>query len=467
MVGTQTNAQASNKSRGESKKDSGKNATLNYVRFYDAQGEFMRSIKIPGTNICAVSWEGADLRLSLAVDSFIYFANIRHQYIWTYFLNTVVFSYPKPDRRESAIVFWDLVSYEPHTKYVQNLKFLVSAGDLCAVVISEPSLDLTTEVERESSSEDNNDAGSKAQGGTGMKKNIKRSEVYTIQLRNAIGAVVDSKVLPFVPKYISMSPFHVVAANHRTVYAWQFQSQMNKSGLATATSAALTAAGSKEDGTSSSSARSHQSKLRIFDVSNTSFTTAQSPETFQISTDAIPDPISCTAVSDKYLVVARKGGSVTRFNLPHLTPENTYTMKDGREPTRIELNCASTKLGLVDSSGVFTILDLEARISEGEEKDGSAGSNKYILGPYYGRRLPMERKDVWDIKWSEDDPDMIVIMEKTKMVVFHGEEAEDPVVSSAYLARFRDLEIRAVALDDLIQHPDKVTAIIANKYLLL
>ena len=79
--------------------------------------------------------EGADLRLSLAVDSFIYFANIRHYYSWTYFLNTVVYSYPtKQDKKETAVVFWDLVSSEAHTKIVTNLKFLVAKGDLCAVV---------------------------------------------------------------------------------------------------------------------------------------------------------------------------------------------------------------------------------------------------------------------------------------------------------------------------------------------
>lgn len=57
----------------------------------------------------SVSREGADLRLSLAVDSFIYFANIRHYYSWTYFLNTVVYSYPvKQDKRETAVVFWEI-----------------------------------------------------------------------------------------------------------------------------------------------------------------------------------------------------------------------------------------------------------------------------------------------------------------------------------------------------------------------
>lgn len=51
-------------------------------------------------------------------------------------------------------------------------------------------------------------------------------DTYSIQLRNAIGAVVDVKTLPFAPKYVAMSSFHAAAANDRTVYTWQFQSQV-------------------------------------------------------------------------------------------------------------------------------------------------------------------------------------------------------------------------------------------------
>jgi hypothetical protein len=57
-----------------------------------------------GEAISAVSWEGGDLRLSLAVDSHIYFANIRHNYMWAYFLNSVVFSYPRNDHREVRMI---------------------------------------------------------------------------------------------------------------------------------------------------------------------------------------------------------------------------------------------------------------------------------------------------------------------------------------------------------------------------
>ena len=54
----------------------------------------------------------------------------------------------------------------------------------------------------------------------------KAAEVFTIQLRNAIGAVVDVKTLPLTPKYVAMSSFHAAVANDRTVYTWQFQSQV-------------------------------------------------------------------------------------------------------------------------------------------------------------------------------------------------------------------------------------------------
>ena len=58
---------------------------------------------------------------------------------------------------------------------------------------------------------------------------------------------------------------------------------------------------------------------------------------------------------------------------------------------------------MIDSNGVFLILDLEVKSSD----SGGSDPKQYSLGPYFGRRLGVERKDVWDLKWSEDDPDMV------------------------------------------------------------
>ena len=54
-------------------------------QFYSPFGQHLRTLKVPGSGIKAVTWEGASLRIALAVDSFIYFANIRQDYKWAYF----------------------------------------------------------------------------------------------------------------------------------------------------------------------------------------------------------------------------------------------------------------------------------------------------------------------------------------------------------------------------------------------
>jgi len=65
-----------------------------------------------------------------------------------------------------------------------------------------------------------------------------------------------------------------------------------------------------------------------------------------------------------------------------------------------------------------------------------------------------ERKDVWDVRWADDNPELFAMMEKTRMYVFNGLTAEEPILSSAYLCSFSDLEIRAVMLDQLLREPE-------------
>ena len=53
---------------------------VNVVQFYTPFGEHLRTLKVPGKQVFGCSWEGGSLRISLAVDSYIYFANIRPAY---------------------------------------------------------------------------------------------------------------------------------------------------------------------------------------------------------------------------------------------------------------------------------------------------------------------------------------------------------------------------------------------------
>lgn len=42
--------------------------------------QHLRTLKVPGKQMTGVAWEGGGLRIGLAVDSYIYFANIRPDY---------------------------------------------------------------------------------------------------------------------------------------------------------------------------------------------------------------------------------------------------------------------------------------------------------------------------------------------------------------------------------------------------
>ena len=63
-----------------SQRSASQDKDVNIVQFYNPFGQHLRTLKVPGKEVKAVSWEGSSLRISLAVDSFIYFANIRPDY---------------------------------------------------------------------------------------------------------------------------------------------------------------------------------------------------------------------------------------------------------------------------------------------------------------------------------------------------------------------------------------------------
>ena len=422
-----------------SSRDNGKRTTINMIKFYDNFGNFLRHMRVPGETVSAMAWEGTGLRLSLIVDSFIFFANVRPEYQWAYLLNTVVFTYYRGggDRRDCYAVFWDQTSGDSHVKQIGNLKYMAASGDYCALVIVETN---------------NGGTYGNAKMRNGHDEEVQDGEsnqgVCQVQLRNTIGAVVDSRILPFVPLRISMTPHQFTASNDRVIYSWQFLSDSARKKQNDIAENNPDLYGIPDFGAAAAS----KGRERMLDVDSTNFSRAQPPETFRMIAEPSNEPISAMTVSDRFLIVARKNGSITRYVLPHISPERTFYTQS--EPYKIALNCTSTKLSIIDKTGLFSILDLEAKIIlvPSEEKDGDTDARG--RREQYGRKLNVERRDVWDMKWAEDNEAMVAIMEKTKLIIFREEEAEEPVVSAGYLARFRDLEVRVALLDELTAHPD-------------
>lgn len=81
--------------------------------------QHLRTMKVPGHEVACCVWEGSSLRVALAVDSFIYFANIRPSYKWAYFSNTVVYSYNRQDRPGTQVTFWNTNNNEVHLQILQ------------------------------------------------------------------------------------------------------------------------------------------------------------------------------------------------------------------------------------------------------------------------------------------------------------------------------------------------------------
>jgi WD repeat-containing protein 35 len=50
-------------------------------------------------------------------------------------------------------------------------------------------------------------------------------------------------------------------------------------------------------------------------------------------------------------------------------------------------------------------------------------------------------QDVWDLCWATDNPELLAVMEKGRLVVLRGSDGEEPVTSSAWLAVFSDLQV--------------------------
>lgn len=48
----------------------------------------------------------------------------------------------------------------------------------------------------------------------------------------------------------------------------------------------------------------------------------------------------------------------------------------------------------------------------------------------------LERKDVWAMCWASDNPQLLAIMEKTRMYIFRGIYPEEPVSCSGYICSF-------------------------------
>jgi WD repeat-containing protein 35 len=239
------------------------------------------------------------------------------------------------------------------------------------------------------------------------------STQFVLILCNAIGSPVDSKNINIEPHYMGMTKTHCIVCSEDYVYIWQYRSQVSRLLSLDATKRKI-------------------GREIAFHIDETpDLNSLYDPNKFRATGRTNSDPISCVAAGEGFFIVGRVSGVLQRYTIPHVTQEARYVLNC--RPQLISVNCNASMISVIDINGILTFFDTK-------EKGG--------------KHLETERKDVWDMKWSTDNPDMIVIMEKARMHVLTNLESEDPVISSGYLCDFKDLEIKAVLLDDIMKSPD-------------
>lgn len=379
---------------------------FNVVQFYTPFGEHLRTLKVPGKQMTGVGWEGGGLRIGLAVDSYIYFANIRPDYKWGYCCSTVVYAYTKPERQEYCVVFWDTKNNEKFVKYVKSLMSITTSGDFCILASKADDTQPQEDAELES--------GSHAR--------------YVLILCNSIGTPLDSKYIDIDPLFVTMTKTHVIAASKEAFYLWQYRVAKKLTALEI-----NQVTRTKKEG-----------RERVYHIdSNPSGANEGSPD-FAKAFTATRDPICSITATDKTLIVGRESGTIHRYSLPNVVLLHKYTLNN--RAYYLSLNCNSSRLAIIDIAGVLTLLDLDVRAS-GDDGTGNQASA--------GDPSKFERKDVWDMKWAKDNPDLFAMMEKTRMYVFRNLDPEEPIQTSGYICNFEDLEIKSVLLDEIMKDPER------------
>lgn len=375
----------------------GEEKESNQVMFYTFNGIHLRTLKLPGQEITSLSWEGKSLRIALGVDSYIYFANIRPDYMWCYFGHTICFLKTITGKHGSSLVFWDTASNQCFTKQIDTPLGLAANNDHCVVALESIKFSIRDTAV-------SNDLATSF-----------RDKVYQLIICNTMSTTVDARYINICPYYIAMNLTFIIVASKEQFLLWHYHTPK---------------------GASSLHGIKHK-KDKCFHIDDTPSGVTEVLNDLDrggyeppVNTEPSKDPICCIGASEELLLIARESGAIQEYTIPNVVLCNRHILS--KRACKITINCNSTRAAVIDIDGRLTTIDLV------NNSEASMVPNK------------VERKDVWAMCWAKDNPQLLAIMEKTRMYVLKGADPEEPISCSGYICHFEDLEIKGVLLDDIV-----------------
>jgi WD repeat-containing protein 35 len=217
-----------------------------------------------------------------------------------------------------------------------------------------------------------------------------------------------------------MTKTHIIVCSAEHVYVWQYKNQVSR--LTT-----FETVGGGQGG-----ARKLGRETAFFIEDNVTSGNIYDKDKYEKEGKATNDPICSVAATENVLIIGRASGSVHRFALPHIATEGKMFLKS--RPYIMELNCDASKLAVIDTNGVLSFVELHQH-GGGTVQEG-------------------EKNEVWQVKWSTDNRDHLVFMEKGRMNTMRGKEVEEPILTDGYICQFSDLQVKCILLDEIAKNPD-------------
>ncbi|CAL1291163.1 unnamed protein product [Larinioides sclopetarius] len=475
------------------------------VKFYNAYGEIIHVLRFAG-NICGLSWEGNGQRIALAVDCYIFFATIRPYYEWCYFSNTLAYAFSKShDQKESTIMFWNSNTKEKHIKLVKNLFSLASYGDFCCIAtksddiskefsvvvcnaIGSPIDSCNISLQPRQLCMNSSDVFASAKNSfckfhfhspkskslmqfTAEKpglseercivydfpvmgknysddyKNINAKSICCMTCSDVTLVVADVAGCFFLyslPKVSLMSIMQNSQLGMPSKIAMNCSSEIiaciNNYGEITFHSVSDYYKNQAEMNTLSSKKSS--------DLLSMHFSDFQSGTKSKQSGSDFETQFSRTRESE--LLSSESNGMILDNNSDG--DENSNFARQAKFKNKKELSDSLASLGETRDLNSSKMFNDNRNFGKNKFGDNSRAKN---LSPVVSKPLDFDRKCAWDIQFASDDAEMCAIMDKMRMYIYRGTEPEEPMTCSAYMCDFKDLEVKAVKLTELMENPDE------------
>lgn len=236
-------------------------------------------------------------------------------------------------------------------------------------------------------------------------------ERWNIQLCNSAGNPIETKMINIEPMFIEMTKNHIIVANSCYVYVWNYK----------------TSVASRDFMKSTDSLKF--GKEVVFKID-------QKPEpkeiydcdNYPLAEELPQEDISCITANETTLIIGLSHGIAKRYSLPHLMLEKTIALSG--KPDQLRINNNGKKMAMIDYTNVLTFYELK------EDSDEIV--------------IDFEKKDVWSVVWSKEDPDHCVFLEKYRLFFKQGAEVTNVISTDSYIVDFSHMEAMTVDIEEII-----------------